>query len=281
MIVQRINPTPCISNYVREYLLVHLFFDAQAAPPVKAYPVSPEEGITFQIKGLLIAEQPDLGISVKTAKVYFSGQPIMRQNLHQDYEFMFVHVRFQPGALFQLFRIPMAELLDKKIDAELILGYSTIEEINDRLANTPNYQAIPTILDAFFSNYIAKIKFGIQPIDTIGRMILANPQKFNLDKTAKAAYLSHRQFERRFVNQIGVPPKHYARICRFYEAYILKDTQPDLSWQKIAFDTGYTDYQHLVKDFKQFAGTSPNILLEQTYLNPERRLNISPEFRGV
>ncbi len=281
MIVQRITPTPCIRNYIREYLLVHLVLDTQTAAPVKAYPVNPEEGITFQIRGLLTSEQPDLGISEKCAKSYFFGQPITRQNLHTEYEFMLVHVRFHPGALFQLFKIPMTELLDKKIDAEFILGRATIEEMNDQLANALHYKTIPLLLDTFFSKYIEKIKLDIQPMDTIGRMIWANPQKFNLDKMAKAAYLSHRQLERRFVQQLGVPPKHYARICRFYEAYILKDTQPNLSWQNIAFDTGYTDYQHLVKDFKQFAGTSPNILLEQTYLNPERRLNISSEFKGV
>ena len=281
MIVQRISPASSVSNYIREYLLVHLVFNPQTAPPIKAYPVNPEEGITFQIKGLLSAEQPDLGITEKRSKTYFFGQPILRQNLHQEYEFMLVHVRFHPGCLFQLFKIPMTELLDKNIDAELILGHATIEEINDQLANAPNYLAIPPILDTFFNKYISKLKHDVQPVDTIGRMILANPQNFNLDRTAKAACLSHRQFERRFVNQLGVPPKHYARICRFYEAYILKDTRPELNWQDIAFDTGYTDYQHLVKDFKQFAGTSPNILLEQTYLNPERRLNISNEFKGL
>ena len=33
-------------------------------------------------------------------------------------------------------------------------------------------------------------------------------------------------------------------------------------WLSIALETGYYDYQHLVKDFKQFSATSPHSLLE-------------------
>lgn len=280
MICKRISPGLFISQYIKEYLLLDMVFDAKAPAPIKAYPVNPEEGMTFQIKGSLIAESPELNLLETRAKACVFGQPQSRQNLHQTHEFMLVHIRFQPGAMFQLLKIPMPELVHKNIDAELIFG-PEIKEVNDKLANASDYASIPPILDAFFLKRINRISYHSQPIDKIGQLIVANPQNFHLARMANEACLSIRQFERRFVQKIGLTPKYYARICRFYQAYELKEFQPELDWSSIALQTGYSDYQHLVKDFKQFAGTAPNSLIQASSNNPERRLNIATNFRGV
>lgn len=280
MICKRIKPGLELSHYIKEYLILHVLFDTNAATPVKSYPVNPEEGMTFHLRGSLYSESPELGISEKRAQTVIFGQPDSRQNLFLSHEFMMVHVRFQPGALFKLFGIPMAEFVHKNIDAELILGQE-IKVVNNQLANAPNYGCMPLLLDTYFQRKINKIKINVQPIDKIGALILEDPQGFNLEKTANQACLSHRQFEKRFAQQIGITPKYFARICRFYQAYELKEYRPNLDWLSIAVQTGYNDYQHLVKDFKQFAGTTPNILILQSANNPERRLNIATDFRGV
>lgn len=83
------------------------------------------------------------------------------------------------------------------------------------------------------------------------------------------------------MRQIGVPAKRYSRICRFYQAYLLKEHYPDESWFNIAIQTGYNDYQHLAKDFKEFAGTSPTVFIRECQDNPERLLNIAGNFKGT
>ena len=280
MICKRILPSPDLSNFIKEYLTIHLIFDKSFSVPPKAYPVNPEEGIRFLIKGNLFAECPDLGTYEKRPTVTIFGQPNSRQNLFTTSEYLMIHARFQPGGLFKLLRIPMTELVHQNFDAELILG-SEIKEIQEKLSEANNYEAMIFILNTYFLKKLSQIKNHEQPIDKIGKMILDNPQGFNLDKTAKEACLSHRQFEKRFAQQIGITPKYFARICRFYQAYELKEYRPTLDWLSVAVQTGYNDYQHLVKDFKQFAGTTPNELIQESLNNPERRLNVSDGFRGV
>ncbi len=189
-------------------------------------------------------------------------------------------VRFQPGALFKLLGIPMTEFVHNYIDAELILG-KEIKTVYEQLANAPNYESMPVILDTYIQGKINKLKRNEQPIDKIGELILKNPQSFSLEKTASQACLSHRQFEKRFIRQIGIAPKHFSRICRFNQAYELKEYQPNLDWFSIAAQSGYSDYQHLVKDFKQFTGTPPNTFIQECLNNPERALNIATDFRGA
>lgn len=193
-----------------------------------------------------------------------------------------VHVRFQPGAIHKLLRIPMYELLHQYVEAQAILGRE-IDDVEDQLANAnaTTYDELPLILDRYFTKKVTRVKFGFEPIDKIGNFILTTPQGFSLTQTASDACLSFRQFEKRFERQVDVTPKYFARICRFYQAYSLKDARQDLDWLSIAVKTAYTDYQHLVKDFKRFAGVTPNILIQESNLNPGRRLQLNAEFVGL
>lgn len=280
MICKRIKPAVEVRSFVKEYLIFHAVFDRNEIIPAKSYPVIPEEGIRFIIKGNLFSETPELGISQKQPQITLFGLPTHRQNFFISHEYLMFHVRFQPGGLFKLLRIPMTELLHRNIVAELIFGQE-IKLIHEQLANALQYDDMPLILNTYFKKKINKLRHNEQPIDKIGENILENPTGFNLENTSRQACLSHRQFEKRFVRQIGVTPKFFSRICRFNQAYELKENKPNLDWLSIAVQTGYSDYQHLVKDFKQFAGTSPNIFIQECLRNPERVLNIANGFTGA
>lgn len=280
MICKRIKPALGISDFIREYVLFHAVFDSNANIPAKSYPVNPEEGIIFLVRGCLVSESPELGTTHKRPKVFVFGIPASRQNLYISNEYLMLCVRFQAGALFKLLGIPMTEFVHNYIDAEIVLG-AEVKTVYEQLANAANYENMPAILDTYFQRRINKLKRNEQPIDNIGELIFKNPQCFNLEKTASQACLSHRQFEKRFVRQIGITPKHFSRICRFYQAYELKEYRPNLDWLSVAIRTGYSDYQHLVKDFKQFAGTPPNTFIQECLNNPERVLKLSTDFIGA
>jgi AraC-like DNA-binding protein len=279
MICKTVFPAPILQQYIKEYLVLHTKFDVGIVP-VKAYPVNPEEGITFVLRGGFSGKTIETGELKIRPRTNIYGLATSRQDLYLTAEYLMIKVYFKPGGLHKLLGIPMFELLHQYIEGRAILG-KEISEVENRLDNAITYDELSQILDNYFSNKVRQIKFDLRPVDKIGTMILANPQGFNLSKTANEACLSVRQFERRFEEQIGVTPKYYARICRFYEAYVLKEKFPELDWLSIAIRTGYSDYQHLVKDFKQFAGESPNALIQKSNLNPERILGLNPDFVGI
>ncbi|MFS8082924.1 MAG: helix-turn-helix domain-containing protein [Ginsengibacter sp.] len=280
MICKRILPSCELKTFIREYLTIHYVFEPDTNVPPKAYPVNPEEGIRFLVKGNLFSECPDFGTYEKRPTVTIFGQPNSRQNLFTTPEYLMIHARFQPGGLFKLLRIPMTKLVNQNFDAELILGHE-IREVQEQLSEAESYDGMIMILNDYFQKKVGQLKKQGQPIDKIGQLILENPQNFNLERIAKEACLSHRQFEIRFAQQVGITPKYYARICRFYQAYELKEYKPNLDWLSVAVHTGYNDYQHLVKDFKQFSGTTPNALILESLNNPERKFKVSNNFRGV
>lgn len=281
MICKRILPCVEARCLVREYLIAQFTFkDTTKQPPLRAYPANPEEGFRFLITGKLFSNNPATGITSETPTISIIGQPTARQNLQITHEYLMFYVRLQPGSLFKLLGIPMSMLIDQHIDATAILG-KEIDELYERLGSCLAYDAMIRIMDNYFLKKLSCSKTKRQPIDHIGRMILQNPQEFNLEKAAKEACLSYRQFEKRFEQLVGVTPKYYSRICRFYEAFALKENSPDLDWLSVAVRTGYNDYQHLVKDFKEFAGTTPNILMQQSLDSPSSMFASTSGFKGI
>jgi AraC-like DNA-binding protein len=273
MLFKSFTPSASLREHIKEYLMIHLVFDDNTRLPVKNYPANPEEGIWFTVRGNLFSQDPVSNLIEERPTITIFGQPSKRQNLIVTNVLLLLKIRFQPGGLFRLLGIPMTELLDKNYEADLIIG-KEINEINEQLMYAANYEEMIGIVDKYFEKKFNQIKRYDMPVDKIGQYILQKPLNFNLVETARQACLSISRFEKRFEQRIGTTPKYYARLCRFFQAYEMKEYNPALDWLSIAIHNGYHDYQHLVKDFKQFAGTTPAVFLEECRNNPERVLNL-------
>jgi AraC-like DNA-binding protein len=71
--------------------------------------------------------------------------------------------------------------------------------------------------------------------------------------------LGRRQFERRFREEIGLPPRLFGRIVRFQRAFRAIGHE---SGAAIAARCGYADQAHLVREIRRFAGRTPTLLAE-------------------
>jgi transcriptional regulator GlxA family with amidase domain len=71
---------------------------------------------------------------------------------------------------------------------------------------------------------------------------------------------------------MGVGPKLYSRLVRFNHACLFKATHPTIAWPRVAIEFGYADYQHMVRDFRDFTNARPNVWLEEDATSPERVL---------
>jgi transcriptional regulator GlxA family with amidase domain len=74
---------------------------------------------------------------------------------------------------------------------------------------------------------------------------------------ADSAGLSLRQFERRFLQQVGMSPKLLARIARFEAALDCMARSQTQTWTEVAHRFGYYDQMHMVHEFAEFTGETP------------------------
>lgn len=67
---------------------------------------------------------------------------------------------------------------------------------------------------------------------------------------------STRQLSDRFTREFGIGPKTACRLARFQRAYRL--VQRQVPGAEVAARCGYADQSHLVRDWKDFTGTTPS-----------------------
>jgi AraC-like DNA-binding protein len=275
MLGQAFLPLPALRQYVKGYQLWHFVFPDPTKLPFKPYAPRPEQALVFCIRGREIVEYPSNHTFIKRPRSYIIGQSVERINRHiGSPDFIILIVNFHPGVLFRITGIPYDELTSTFIDAESVFS-KEIRLVNERLNSTNDYLELIAIVEQFLLHIVRSVKKDHHPIDNITNLIIEHPEQFSLMQLAEECFLCSRQFERKFKERMGISPKLYARIARANKAFRIKYHQPNVDWLDIVVACGYHDYQHLVKDFLDFAGVTPAAyVLEDIKKAPERIFGI-------
>lgn len=274
MIVEDFLPSAQLSDYISQYRLRHFVFAKGMTPPVKPFPPRPEQCLTFYIRGCETSKYLRDNIEIKKGRSIISGQFTQRVDRYVSFpEILMIIVDFKPGALYRLCGIPFSVLVDKEIDAEAIFS-PEIQRVNDRLNSTASYNEMIRIVEHFFTGLAQKPKKRLLAID---HLLTLSTKEFDhsIDWLARTAYLSPRQLERKFYERIGVSPKTFLRISRFNHSYWMHLKKPALSWFQVAMSCGYTDYQHMAKEYKEFANDNPANLFAEESKAPGRVLGLN------
>lgn len=276
MLVRYFQPSPDLREYVRLLQLVHLQFSPTDVLPFKPYWPRPENCLAFTPRDNEIIEEFDGKNRIIKPRAAIIGQPTCVTNRHVGRHCLIFQVVFQTGALFRLTGIPSHEICNQIIDAEAIFS-KEINLVNERLSSTDNYDEMTMIIENFL-RYLIKRK-GVHSskdlllIDKVSHLMF-NSSNHSMDILADKACLSVRQFNRIFLERTGVSPKVFSRLVRFDKAVLLKNANPDKDWLSIALETDYYDYQHLVRDYKDFTKLTPNGFFEAETKAPERTFGV-------
>lgn len=269
MVITQVLPCPQLSEYVRKHEIFRFVFDKSSEPPPKFYVPRAEHCLTFYVR----EKQKFSLIDSKSIENYptcvlvgLQNRPIYR---YGGYDFWAVKVILQPTAFFRMTKIPAYELTNNFIDAEAIWG-NDIRTLSQGLNSMNEINEMIALIEDFLLKTIAQKQTQALPIDKISNSFLQNIDKISLNHMASEACLSRSQFIRKFEERVGLSFKTYSRIVRFEKAFRLKNAASHKDWLTIALELGYYDYQHLVRDFKEFTTLTPNEFLIAEGKSPER-----------
>lgn len=269
MVINQIIPSPFLTEYIRLFNIVDFNFPDGAVLPFKIYPPRPEHCMQFYPKDTEIVTYPESNVTVSNKKATVIGQHTVVNHRFVGKEFLSFQVVFQPSGLYRLTGIASAELTNTYLDAEDIFG-NTTRLINEQLYFAKNYTGMVHIIEQFLKGLIKKSNVSQHSVDVISNLMVGQNECYSLDRFIDKSCLCHRQFDRRFIERIGISPKQYLQIIRFDKAFRMKNRFPHLDWLSIALHYGYYDYQHLAKDYKEFTGHTPNQFFESDLKAPER-----------
>jgi AraC-like DNA-binding protein len=79
----------------------------------------------------------------------------------------------------------------------------------------------------------------------------------NIENVASRYGITSRYLQKLFLQYTGLTPKLYTKIHRFQSSLALV-AQKEAPLTSIAYDCGYFDQSHFIRDFKAFTGTTPS-----------------------
>ncbi|MGH3042013.1 MAG: helix-turn-helix domain-containing protein, partial [Gaiellaceae bacterium] len=167
-----------------------------------------------------------------------------------------VQIDMRPVGAHLLFGIPMHELAHRVVTLEELFG-SAGALLREAVADAPGWPGRFAVLDEFF---LARLDHAASPVPSVTRALgrlRESGGAVPIGALAAEVGSSRRHLIARFREQVGVPPKLLARILRFERVVSLVDSRTAMGWGEIAQVCGYYDQSHLIRDFRQFAGSAP------------------------
>ncbi len=174
---------------------------------------------------------------------------------------MFI-IAFKRGMAYPFFPLPMNEIVDYVVDADLIWG-DDFALLRERiLANKDSVRKFEIVEDFLLEAYVTK--FALNPcVEFALSEIIRQPEQISLRNLSQKIGYSQKHFILMFKKQVGITPKNYLRIMRFQKAINDIGTQSDVDWNLISLDCGFYDQAHFINDFKEFSGFTPEVYLRQ------------------
>jgi AraC-like DNA-binding protein len=261
-----ICPSPALAPFVRCYSYIE--FDTKGFNFIRPTSAVHEIALTFHFKATpLRFVNGQLAQSFDSTYggvigLFTQGNGDLVFNGH----FIFFEVMFKPNGFNKIFGIPPREVNNQLVFAENIFVADT-KFFYEQLCEAKSLNEMCSRADAFLSSHLDKQKtIYNDSITAVSNIIVKKAGMVNVDALAYDANMSIRSFERHFIEQVGLPPKLFCNITRFNHALALRFKNPHMDWTCIALSCGYYDQNHLIKDFKKFAGDTPSIVQKQSHL---------------
>ena len=168
---------------------------------------------------------------------------------------MFV-IHFRKGMAYPFFPLPMNEMSDRVVDADLLWG-NQFALLTEQLFGIKEIDVKLQTVENFLRKHFQS-KLVLHPaVEYAVTEIVRRPDQINLARVSESIGYSPKHFISIFRQQVGIAPKAYLKIIRFQKAISEIEQRKQANWANISQDCGFYDQAHFINDFKFFSGFTP------------------------
>ncbi len=178
----------------------------------------------------------------------------------------FFGIHFKPGGAAPFLHLPLSELHNQVVALDALWGHFAAE-LRERLHDAPT---IPAGFALFEQLLLARLSWAPQGLGLVQHAlgeITHHRGALSIRKLSEQLGISQNHLNTQFKRLIGISPKEFARLSRFFHVLRSIDPMQPVDWTLIAHQAGFYDQSHFNKDFVTLTGYSPT-----DYLRLRRRL---------
>jgi AraC-like DNA-binding protein len=163
-------------------------------------------------------------------------------------------VKLDPRALRALIGMPLSEFRDATLPCADV-GVTALSEFEEKIGSLRSVEHLASMFDQFFLRRMADEAREQDAVSALLERIRTTRGSQSILQWAREHRVDARTLERRFVAQVGMTPKQFARIERFKHCYHrLGSWHPGRSRTYLE---PYYDESHFNREFRHFLGMSP------------------------
>lgn len=160
-------------------------------------------------------------------------------------------IRLRPGAAARILGVPAGELVGRAVP----LGdlWPQAPALLDRLRETAGDAARIAVLQAALVQRLARSGGPAGPLALPAALASARSPR----EVAAVLGLGERRLQQLFHQQVGLPPRTWARLMRLQACLRLLRRPGPPRWADVALAAGFYDQAHLVNEFQSLVGLTP------------------------
>jgi AraC-like DNA-binding protein len=170
-----------------------------------------------------------------------------------------IQVDLSPPAAYVLFREPMHELAHRVVPLEEVFGEPLLAE---RLHERADWADRFALLDSVLARRLGDAPAPSSEISWAWHTLLQTGGRMRVAALATELGWSRKRIAARFREEVGLAPKAAARLIRFERARESAERSERRDWARIALEYGYYDQSHLINDFREVTGRSPETFFQ-------------------
>lgn len=164
--------------------------------------------------------------------------------------------RFHPGGLQRFVNLEVGDFTGITKTVGEIWGNDGMMLEQEIFAAVSDHDKI-TVLENFLKHQLSRSTRHDSNAEHLVEQMVETNGSVAIEMVAEKLHIGKRQLERKFVAAVGLPPKMLARILRFQHTLQLIENGEFINLTQVAYDGGFYDQAHFIKDFKQFTGLNP------------------------
>ena len=262
MVFRKLFPSDALQQYVKYYYVFQS--DACLAFGDTVFPSGEMELIFNLGEGEWELEAGNEFI--KTPRVEFWGQVTRPLQIKSSGRHTMLGIRFRTHTAACFLNDEPGKYNNQVLDATAIMG-ATIESLYAQLLETNELNTRITLLEKFLLQRLSvnrKRSYQADRVAGILSSISSLRDENNINKIACSHNMTGRNLNKLLNRYTGLSPKLAGKIYRFQRSLRLIGKK-DQSLTRIAYDCGYFDQSHFIRDFKSFTGITPSAYLENNF----------------
>lgn len=196
---------------------------------------------------------------VTTPTIELWGQIIRPLNFRSLGKSTMLGVRFFPHTA-ACFLHEEINLFNDQVTDFKEMGGKPVATLHEKLLEASTIAQRIGLLDSYLLAQRSKREKNLDKLPLMSRVMQElNQADFfeHIEQVAARYGISSRYLQKIFLEYTGLTPKLYSKINRFQNSLLLI-AEKDKSLTSIAYDCGYFDQSHFIRDFKSFTGLTPS-----------------------